>query len=304
MDLGITGKKALVLGGSKGLGRGIAEALAAEGVAVAVTGRDATTAEKVAAELSSSARGFALDLSKPESLDALLDRLAADFGAIDILILNGGGPPPSLASTIEPEFWRTQFETMVLAGMRITGRVLPGMRERGFGRIIAVASTSIREPIPGLTASNALRSAVAGWLKTLAGEVAADGVTVNMLLPGRLATDRTLGFDRMDAENEGVDIATVAARSQADIPIGRYGTPAEFGAAAAFLAAARGLCHGRGTSRRRRSQPIDALSCRVCPPCPSLENTSDRLKAVIYYCIVRQTWRSEASISQVNFTAN
>lgn len=236
MDLGITGKKALVLGGSKGLGRGIAEALAAEGVAVALTGRDGASAEKVAAEIGPSARGYALDLSRPESLDALLDRLDADFGAIDILVLNGGGPPPTLASEIDPDFWRTQFETMVLAGMRITGRVLPGMRERGFGRIIAVASTSIREPIPGLTASNALRSAVAGWLKTLAGEVAADGVTANMLLPGRLATDRTLSFDRMDAESEGLDIATVAARSQADIPIGRYGTPAEFGAAAAFLA--------------------------------------------------------------------
>ncbi|KQX54241.1 MULTISPECIES: SDR family oxidoreductase [unclassified Ensifer] len=236
MDLGIAGKRALVLGGSKGLGRGIAEALAGEGVIVALTGRDATSAAKVAGDISPSARGYALDLSKPESLDGLLDQLEADFGAIDILVLNGGGPPPSPASVIEPDFWRAQFETMVLAGMRIAGRLLPGMRERQFGRIIAVASTSIREPIVGLTASNALRSAVAGWLKTLAGEVAADGVTVNLLLPGRLATDRTLSFDRMDAESEGLDIETVAARSQRDIPIGRYGTPAEFGAATAFLA--------------------------------------------------------------------
>ncbi|WP_077962631.1 SDR family oxidoreductase [Ensifer adhaerens] len=236
MDLGIAGKRALVLGGSKGLGRGIAEALTAEGVLVALTGRDAASAAKAASDVGPSARGYALDLSKPESLDGLLDRIEADFGAIDILVLNGGGPPPSPASVIEPDFWRSQFETMVLAGMRITGRLLPGMRERQFGRIIAVASTSIREPIAGLTASNALRSAVAGWLKTLAGEVAADGVTVNLLLPGRLATDRTLSFDRMDAESEGVDIATVAARSQKEIPLGRYGTPAEFGAAAAFLA--------------------------------------------------------------------
>ncbi|WP_429810954.1 SDR family oxidoreductase [Ensifer sp. B1-9] len=236
MDLGIAGKRALVLGGSRGLGRGIAEALTNEGVAVALTGRDAASAAKVASDIGPSARGYALDLSKSEMLDDLLDRLEADFGAIDILVLNGGGPPPSAASTIEPEFWRAQFETMVLAGMRITGRLLPHMREQQFGRIIAVASTSIREPIVGLTASNALRSAVAGWLKTLAGEVAADGVTVNLLLPGRLATDRTLSFDRMDAESEGVDIATVAARSQREIPLGRYGTPAEFGAAAAFLA--------------------------------------------------------------------
>lgn len=236
MDLGINGKRALVLGGSKGLGRGIAEALAAEGAIVALTGRDQATAAQSAAQISDSARGFALDLANPEAIDPFLDRLAADFGTIDILVLNGGGPPPSLAAEIDPAFWRAQFDTMVLAGMRITNRLLPSMRQNGWGRIMAVASTSIREPIPGLTASNALRSAVAGWLKTLAGEVAAEGVTVNMLLPGRLATDRTLSFDRMDAESEGLSIETVAARSQSDIPVGRYGTPAEFGAAAAFLA--------------------------------------------------------------------
>lgn len=236
MDLGIDGKRALVLGGSKGLGHGIAEALAAEGAVVALTGRDQQTAAQTAAQIGDSARGLALDLANPDAIDPFLNRLAADFGQIDILVLNGGGPPPSLAAEIDPAFWRAQFDTMVLAGMRITNRLLPSMRQRGWGRIMAVASTSIREPIPGLTASNALRSAVAGWLKTLAGEVAAEGVTVNMLLPGRLATDRTLSFDRMDAESEGLDIETVAARSQADIPLGRYGTPAEFGAAAAFLA--------------------------------------------------------------------
>lgn len=236
MDLGINGKRALVLGGSKGLGRGIAEALAAEGAIVALTGRDQAKAQQSAAQIGDSVRGLALDLANPDAIDPFLDRLVADFGKIDILVLNGGGPPPSLAAEIDPAFWRAQFDTMVLAGMRITNRLLPSMRQNGWGRIMAVASTSIREPIPGLTASNALRSAVAGWLKTLAGEVAAEGITVNMLLPGRLATDRTLSFDRMDAESEGLDIETVAARSQSDIPIGRYGTPAEFGAAAAFLA--------------------------------------------------------------------
>ena len=236
MDLGISGKKALVLGGSKGLGRGIAEALAGEGVAVALTGRNGETAAKAAAEIGPNAAGFSLDLAMPEIVDPFLDRLAATFGQIDILVLNGGGPPPTNAADIDPGFWRAQFEAMVLSGMRISHRLLPSMRERRFGRIVAVASTSIREPIPGLTASNALRSALAGWMKTLASEVAADGVTVNMLLPGRLATDRTLSFDRMDAEAEGVSVETVAVRSQSEIPLGRYGTPAEFGAAAAFLA--------------------------------------------------------------------
>ncbi|RVM35767.1 SDR family oxidoreductase [Sinorhizobium meliloti] len=236
MDLGISGKRALVLGGSKGLGRGIAEALAAEGVAVALTGRNEETAAKAAAEIGPDAAGFSLDLAKPEIVDPFLDRLSSAFGQVDILVLNGGGPPPTNAADIDPGFWRAQFEAMVLSGMRIAHRLLPSMRERRFGRIVAVASTSIREPIPGLTASNALRSALAGWMKTLAREVVADGVTVNMLLPGRLATDRTLGFDRMDAEAEGVSVETVAARSQSEIPVGRYGTPAEFGAAAAFLA--------------------------------------------------------------------
>jgi 3-oxoacyl-[acyl-carrier protein] reductase len=236
MDLGINGKRALVLGGSKGLGRGIAGALAAEGAIVALTGRDQAVAAQAAAQIGDPARGMALDLADAGAIDPFLDRLASDFGDIDILVLNGGGPPPSLASEIDPAFWRAQFDTMVLAGMRITNRLLPPMRQNGWGRIMAVASTSIREPIPGLTASNALRSAVAGWMKTLAGEVAAEGITVNMLLPGRLATDRTLSFDRMDAESEGLSIETVAARSQSDIPVGRYGTPAEFGAAAAFLA--------------------------------------------------------------------
>ncbi|WEX79087.1 SDR family oxidoreductase [Sinorhizobium numidicum] len=235
MDLGIEGRRALVLGGSKGLGRGIAEALAAEGAIVALTGRDEQTAAKAAAGIASTS-GFSLDLLKPEAIEPFLDRLTAQFGSIDILVLNGGGPPPTLASDVDPDFWRAQFEALVLAGMRIAHRLLPPMRERRWGRIIAVASTSIREPIPGLSASNALRSALAGWMKTLAGEVAADGITVNMLLPGRLATDRTLSFDRMDAESEGVSIETVAARSQSEIPVGRYGTPAEFGSAAAFLA--------------------------------------------------------------------
>ncbi|WP_026613498.1 SDR family oxidoreductase [Ensifer aridi] len=255
MDLGIGGRRALVLGGSKGLGRGIAEALAAEGVAVALTGRNEEAAMKVASEIGPAAAGFSLDLANPEAIDPFLNRLAT-FGTIDILVLNGGGPPPTLAADVDSEFWRAQFEAMVLSGMRIVHRLLPAMRARRFGRIIAVASTSIREPIPSLTASNALRSALAGWMKTLAGEVAVDGVTVNMLLPGRLATDRTLSFDRTDAASEGVSVETVAARSQSEIPVGRYGTPAEFGAAAAFLAS-RQAAYITGVAL-----PVDGGLCR------------------------------------------
>ena len=133
MDFGIKDKHALVLGGSKGLGRGIAEALAGEGVSVALTGRHEGKAAGVAVEIGDSVRGFGLDLSDPDAIEPFLDRLAADFGTIDILVLNGGGPPPSDAATIDPAFWRKQFDTMVLAGMRITDRLLPSMRQRGWG---------------------------------------------------------------------------------------------------------------------------------------------------------------------------
>ncbi|MDB5551581.1 MAG: 3-oxoacyl-ACP reductase [Rhizobium sp.] len=236
MDLGISGKRALVLGGTKGLGRGIADALASEGATVSITGRDQSDAGTAARSRAGSARGFALDLTKPEALDSFLGRVSSEMGTIDVLVLNGGGPRPSSASEIDPHYWRNQFDAMVLSMMRITSHFLPNMIQSQWGRIIAVGSTSVREPISGLTVSNALRAALAGWMKTLATEVAPHGVTVNMMLPGSLATDRTLSFDKADAEKEGLTLEQVAARSQARIPAGRYGTPEEFGAVAAFLA--------------------------------------------------------------------
>ncbi len=239
MNLGLNGKRALVLGGNKGLGRGIAEALAAEGVIVAVAARDKHMLDETAAALTAPgqpATGFQVDLGDENSVTRLLEQLETDFGPIDIVVLNGGGPPPSMAGDFDAKLWREQFQAMVLSAMRITISVLPGMRARAWGRVLIVGSTSVREPIGGLTVSNALRSAMAGWAKTLAGEVAADGVTVNMLLPGRLLTDRTRRFDAMDAAERGVGAEVIAAESQAQIPAGRYGTPAEFGAVAAFLA--------------------------------------------------------------------
>ncbi|PRD58506.1 SDR family oxidoreductase [Phyllobacterium myrsinacearum] len=242
MNLGLEGKRALVLGGNKGLGRGVAGALAENGVVVAIAGRDDAALNATASALRvHSPRSFALnaDLADPVALAAMLDRVDGAMGGIDILLLNGGGPPPFPAASLNIVQWRTQFETMFLSGVRIAAHFLPGMRERHWGRILVVSSTSVREPIAGLTASNALRAAVAGWAKSLAGEVAADGVTVNLLLAGRLATARTDALDRMDAEARGVDVAVIAAESQADVPVGRYGTADEFGAVAAFLASER-----------------------------------------------------------------
>lgn len=241
MDLGLSGKTALILGGSQGLGFAAARRLAEEGARVAIVGRDGARLAKALDMLrpvAPEAMAIPHDLADAESLPALLERVDGSLGGVDILLLNGGGPPPSPAATIDPGLWRGQFDAMVLSGLGIAAHVLPGMRRRRFGRILVVASTSIREPIPGLTLSNALRGAVAGWAKTLAGEVARDGVTVNLLLPGRLATERTARLDALDAEERGVDAAEIAAASQAEIPAGRYGGADEFGAVAAFLASA------------------------------------------------------------------
>lgn len=231
----LVGRTALVLGGSKGLGFGVTEALSRKGAAVILAGRDAEAlraAQKAIRSSGGNAEAHMADLSSDDSVARLLQGI----GRIDIVLLNGGGPPPFNASMVKPEIWREQFSAMVLNQIKVAAHCLPAMRAQCWGRILVVSSTSIREPIPGLTASNALRAALAGWAKTLAREVAADGVTVNLLLPGRFATERTKGFDAMDAAERGVEPSVIAAESQAEIPLGRYGTAAEFGAVAAFLA--------------------------------------------------------------------
>ncbi|WP_352755940.1 SDR family oxidoreductase [Mesorhizobium sp. M0482] len=235
----LEGRKALVLGGGKGLGFGVAEVLAAKGAEIILVGRGEETLDAARRAIESAGPVcsiFSADLSDNDSVSRLIRAIEDEHQRIDIVLLNGGGPPPFAASVFDASVWEKQFTSMVLSQMRIAISFLPGMRSRRWGRIIAVSSTSVREPIPGLTASNALRASLAGWAKTLAGEVAADGVTVNLLLPGRFATDRTKQFDAMDAADRGVDAAVIAAESQAEIPAKRYGTPAEFGAVAAFLA--------------------------------------------------------------------
>jgi 3-oxoacyl-[acyl-carrier protein] reductase len=235
----LAGRTALVLGGSKGLGLGVAEALARKGAAVMLVGRDLGALEAAQKRLLASGGKVEIvtaDLASDDHVDELLQAVDRQAARIDIVLLNGGGPPPFKASEANVGVWREQFGAMVLNQIRIATHFLPAMRAQRWGRIIAVSSTSIREPIAGLTASNALRAALAGWAKTLAGEVAADGVTVNLLLPGRFATERTEKFDAMDAADRSVAPAVIAAESQAEIPIRRYGTAAEFGAVAAFLA--------------------------------------------------------------------
>jgi 3-oxoacyl-[acyl-carrier protein] reductase len=240
MDLKLKGKKALVFGGSKGIGRGIADALAAEGVDVALVARSKETLDKSAGEINArgGGRAFGLpaDLADWPSVESAVRSARQQFGAIDILVNNSGGPPPSGALGVKPEVWEAQFRAMVLALFRITDLLVPEMRERKWGRILNVASFSVIEPIPHLGISNSLRGAVAGWAKTLASEVARDGITVNMLLPGTIATDRMIQLNRAAAERGGISTEEAVKRAGAAVPVGRLGTVEEFGAVAAFLA--------------------------------------------------------------------
>jgi 3-oxoacyl-[acyl-carrier protein] reductase len=239
MDLGIAGKTALVLGGSKGLGRGVAQALAAEGVAVAVLARGQETIDKTVAEINGRggrAVGVAADLADWPAVERAFNTARQQLGPIDILLNNSGGPPPSPVIGVAPEVWEAQFRQMVLVLFRLTDLVLPEMRERKWGRIINVASESVVQPIAAIGISNTLRASVVGWAKTLAGEVARDGVTVNTMLPGPFATDRVAQVSKMMASRQNITVEEVQKRLAGQVPVGRIGDAAEFGAIAAFLA--------------------------------------------------------------------
>ncbi|MDQ8020234.1 MAG: SDR family oxidoreductase [Moraxellaceae bacterium] len=243
MDLGISGKRALVLGGNRGIGLGIARALVQEGVHVAIAARDAQRLEAASAELSAlgpgKAAGFALDLGEPDGLAAFVEHLTQAFGPIDILVNNTGGPEYGGASGRGTTAWRDSFEQMVMSVIALTDAVLPGMRARQWGRVLTVVSSGVVQPIPVLGISNSLRGALLGWSKTLSTEVAADGVTVNVLVPGRIDTERVRLTDEAVAEREGISVEEARRRSTGIIPLQRYGKVEEFAAVAAFIASER-----------------------------------------------------------------
>ncbi|WP_134706146.1 SDR family oxidoreductase [Rahnella sp. CJA17(1/100)] len=239
MDFGIQGHVALVSGAGGGLGRAMAIALAGEGVQVAVCGRTLSALQETVSLIEKqggTAQAWVLDLTAPESFDDVLMQIRRTFGPVGILINNSGGPPPTKAAGVAPDAWQSQFSTMVSSLIQLTDKVLPDMHNAGWGRIITSTSSGVIAPIANLGMSNTLRMALVGWSKTLASEVAGDGITVNVMVPGRISTQRLGQLDAARAGREGTSVEEVAAKSAASIPAKRYGKPEEYGAVAAFLA--------------------------------------------------------------------
>ena len=231
MDLGLDGRVALVMGASKGIGRGIAESLVREGARVAIASRSREQLDAVVEELGPDVAAFVADTGDLDRMRELPAEVEAALGPIDVLVTNTGGPPPGRALENSLEDWEEAYRSLVLGVRVLAEGVLPGMRERGWGRIVNVGSSSTVEPIPNLAISNAVRQAAVGFLKTLSREVAVDGVTVNTVVTGKFATDRL-------AENEG-SMENAERTARETIPAKRLGLPGEFGDLVAFLASER-----------------------------------------------------------------
>lgn len=239
MDFGISGKRALVLASSRGLGLGIARALAAEGAHVLLCGRSGDTLAQNCEAINAAGKGKAewvwVDLGEDDAVVNLQKAVQEKLGGLDILVNNTGGPTPGTSEDMSVEKLESFFQTMVLRVIALTNAFLPAMKEQGFGRILTVASSGVVEPIPNLALSNTLRGALVGWNKTLATEVASFGITANMILPGRIHTDRIDELDGANAKRQGKSLDEVRAASIKSIPAGRLGTTEEFGAVGAFL---------------------------------------------------------------------
>ena len=238
-DGDLEGRNALVLGGSSGLGLASAVALAECGARLTVTSRDADRAAAAAAALPGSGHdGVAVDLSRREDKQRGVAGLVSALQGgprVDILVLNSGGPPPATASDTDAAAVLDALQPLLLAQISVVHAVLPAMTNAGWGRIVAIGSSGVQQPIPTLALSNTCRAALAAFLKSLAADVADQGVTVNMVLPGRIATGRVAALDEARARAAGSSVDEVAAASRAAIPAGRYGEPAEFAAAVRFL---------------------------------------------------------------------
>lgn len=243
MDLGIRGKVALVAASSRGLGRAVAEELAAEGVDLVLCARNEMTLNATANAIreSSGVRVVAVgaDVSDPAAIEKVWGAARNDFGHVDILVTNAGGPPAGKFESHQPSAWsdalRLNFESVV----NMTRAALPGMKQRRWGRIIHITSIAVKQPVDNLILSNSVRAAVTGFARTLANEVAADGVTINCVMPGYTLTDRIADLARASAQQQGTTVESQTAAWESQIPMHRLGTPREFAAMVAFLASER-----------------------------------------------------------------
>ena len=243
MDLGLRGKVAIVAAASKGLGRAVAEELAAEGVKLAICSRDAEAIEAVGHEIAKATGAEVLaraaDVSRTADIAMFVDAALQIFGRVDILLTNSGGPPAGRFESMDASEWQKATELVLYGPIELARRVLPGMEQRRWGRILNVTSIAVKQPIENLMLSNSLRAAVVGWARTLANEVGQFGVTVNNLLPGYTRTERVEELSHGIAKREGITPEKAVSRWEREIPLGRLAEPREFAAMAAFLASER-----------------------------------------------------------------
>ncbi|SOB99700.1 3-oxoacyl-[acyl-carrier protein] reductase [Rhodobacter sp. JA431] len=239
MDLGLSGKRAIVCAGSKGLGRGCAEALAAAGVEIVLNARGAEALEQTAAEIAAAygvtVTPVAADITTPEGRAKVLEVA----GAVDILVNNAGGPPAGVWTDWDHADFLAAIEANMLSPIALMQALVPGMQARGWGRVVNITSAAVKAPIAQLGLSNTARTGLTGFVAGMARQVAGSGVTVNNLLPGIHATDRMVTLDGPVAKAEGISLEEAAAKRAAAIPAGRYGSPADFGAVCAFLCSAQ-----------------------------------------------------------------
>lgn len=255
MDLGLAGRAAVVGGASSGLGAAVAEALAAEGCRLLMWSRNeerlGPVADRIRRDHGAEVYMATADALQPDAAERVLSAAHERLGQVDVCVLNAGGPPPVDPLETDPDGWRAAFQLLALTPITIATALLPGMRERRWGRVVALMSSVVREPVPALVYSTAGRSALAGWMKTTARQVAADGVTINGILTGRVMTPRIEELDSARAQREGRSVEDIRDESLRAIPAHRYGNPDELAAVVAFL------CSDRASYVTGTLMPVD-----------------------------------------------
>lgn len=243
MDLGLKNKVALVVASSRGLGRAVAEELAAEGASLLLCARDAEVLTETAAAIAENSGAHVLavpaDVTVIDDIKRLVEAGVERFGHIDILVTNAGGPPAGTFDQVSREQWDEAIKLTLLSAVELARQVLPGMKERRWGRIINITSIAVKQPVDGLLLSNSLRAGLTGFARTLANEVAAEGITVNNVMPGYTRTERLVELLEFLAQKQGISIDEVRATWEKEIPTGRLGEPRELAATIAFLASER-----------------------------------------------------------------